>query len=117
MSQYQWVTVLSVELHVSTRADLLPDPEFDEISAVFYAIHTDSPPASHEQNPAGPQTGSNQGNTPSSSQKPMPSDGIIMKNSAKDDGFLHKTGLHDLNITYVNTEQELLAETVELVKR
>lgn len=33
---------MSAELHVSTRLDLNPDPEFDLIQAVFYSILTDS---------------------------------------------------------------------------
>jgi len=41
--QCQYVTLLSVEVHVATRSDLRPDPEFDEIRALFYCLHVDRP--------------------------------------------------------------------------
>lgn len=41
-AQVQHVTLLSVELHVRTRKDLRPDPEFDPICAIFYHVQTDS---------------------------------------------------------------------------
>lgn len=41
--QVQFLTRLSVELHVRTRGSLRPDPEFDPILAVFYFIHNDWP--------------------------------------------------------------------------
>ena len=37
----QFLTCLSVELHVRTRASLRPDPEFDPVLAIFYFIHND----------------------------------------------------------------------------
>lgn len=40
--QVQHLTLLSVELHVRTRKDLRPDPEFDSICAIFYHVQTDS---------------------------------------------------------------------------
>lgn len=33
---------MSLEVHVCTREDLLPDPQKDPLTAVFYAIQTDS---------------------------------------------------------------------------
>ena len=41
--QVQFLTCLSVELHVRTRASLRPDPEFDPVLAIFYFIHNDWP--------------------------------------------------------------------------
>ena len=41
--QCQYLTLLSVEVHVATRSDLRPDPEFDEIRALFYCVHSDRP--------------------------------------------------------------------------
>ena len=41
--QVQFLTSLSVELHIRTRGSLRPDPEFDPILAVFYFIHNDWP--------------------------------------------------------------------------
>ena len=44
-TQFQYLTVLSVELHCQTRGDLRPDPEFDPIQAIFFSILNDIPPA------------------------------------------------------------------------
>nr|XP_031826946.1 DNA polymerase zeta catalytic subunit isoform X1 [Nomia melanderi] len=40
---HQYLTVLSLEIHVITRGKLLPDPEHDPIEAIFYAIYNDIP--------------------------------------------------------------------------
>ena len=37
------MTLFSLELHVRTRRDARPDPEFDPICAIFYFIQTDTP--------------------------------------------------------------------------
>ncbi|KAJ8682714.1 hypothetical protein QAD02_018506 [Eretmocerus hayati] len=44
LTVYQYLTVLCVEVHVITRPELLPDPRFDPIAAIFYAIQNDVPP-------------------------------------------------------------------------
>ncbi|KAK3703107.1 hypothetical protein QZH41_012654 [Actinostola sp. cb2023] len=41
--EVQHLTLLSIELHVRTRKDRRPDPEFDPICAIFYHAQTDSP--------------------------------------------------------------------------
>ena len=41
--QVQHLTLFSLELHVRTRRDSRPDPEFDPICAIFYFIQTDTP--------------------------------------------------------------------------
>jgi len=32
---------MSIELHVRTRQQLLPDPEFDPVEAIFFTISSD----------------------------------------------------------------------------
>ena len=44
--QVQHLTLFSLELHVRTRRDSRPDPEFDPICAIFYYIQTDTSLAS-----------------------------------------------------------------------
>ena len=44
MLQFQHLTIMSVELHCRNRGDLRPDPESDEICAIFYSILNDVPP-------------------------------------------------------------------------
>ncbi|KAG5327593.1 REV3L polymerase, partial [Pseudoatta argentina] len=40
---HQYLTLLSLEVHAVTREDLLPDPQYDFIAALFYAIYNDAP--------------------------------------------------------------------------
>ncbi|TGZ37682.1 DNA polymerase zeta catalytic subunit [Temnothorax longispinosus] len=46
---HQYLTSLSLEVHVVTREDLLPDPQCDSIAALFYAIYNDAPTDASEQ--------------------------------------------------------------------
>jgi len=41
--QVQYLTSMSVELHIRTRGSLRPDPECDPILAIFYYIYNDWP--------------------------------------------------------------------------
>lgn len=40
----QYMSVMSLEIHVNTRGTFVPNPEYDEISAVFWRLHDDSLP-------------------------------------------------------------------------
>ncbi|MGH0142523.1 UNVERIFIED_CONTAM: hypothetical protein FKN15_051347 [Acipenser sinensis] len=42
LHEVQHLTLLSMELHASTRRDLEPDPDFDPICALFYCITSDA---------------------------------------------------------------------------
>lgn len=48
--QVQYLTSLSVELHIRTRSSLHPDPELDPVLAVFYYLHNDWPTPSGDEN-------------------------------------------------------------------
>ncbi|KAF4549285.1 DNA polymerase family B-like protein 2 [Elsinoe fawcettii] len=37
----QYMSSMSLEVHVNSRTDLAPDPEHDEISAIFWCLHSD----------------------------------------------------------------------------
>ncbi|XP_035205983.1 uncharacterized protein LOC118181018 isoform X2 [Stegodyphus dumicola] len=39
--EIQHLTVMSLEVHVNTRNDLLPDPKFDAVAAIFFCICND----------------------------------------------------------------------------
>ncbi|XP_058450241.1 DNA polymerase zeta catalytic subunit [Malaya genurostris] len=41
--EYNYLTIMSVEIHVQTRGDLRPNPETDPITGLFYRIHNDVP--------------------------------------------------------------------------
>lgn len=44
-SQYNHLVIFSLEIHVQSRDNLLPDPDEDSVAAVFYAVHNDSKPS------------------------------------------------------------------------
>ncbi|XP_036146254.1 DNA polymerase zeta catalytic subunit isoform X2 [Monomorium pharaonis] len=46
---HQYLTLLTLEVHVVTREELLPDPQYDSIAALFYAIYNDTPTDANEQ--------------------------------------------------------------------
>uniref|UniRef100_A0A4Y0BKG0 DNA polymerase zeta catalytic subunit n=1 Tax=Anopheles funestus TaxID=62324 RepID=A0A4Y0BKG0_ANOFN len=41
--EYNYLTIMSLEVHVNTRGDLRPNPSIDPIAAIFYRIHNDVP--------------------------------------------------------------------------
>lgn len=41
--QYNYLTILSLEIHVRSRGSLRPDPQHDEIICIFYHIQNNSP--------------------------------------------------------------------------
>ena len=51
--QYQYVTALSMELHIESRGDLRPDPEFDPIKVIFYSVFDDVPEDKGKRNITG----------------------------------------------------------------
>lgn len=43
ITEHQYLTVMVMELHVRTRGELFPDPQYDAIRAIFYSIANDVP--------------------------------------------------------------------------
>ncbi len=41
LSEHSFLTTMSMELHCVTRQRLRPDPEFDEVAAVFFVVWND----------------------------------------------------------------------------
>lgn len=41
--EFQYVTLMSVEIFAESRGSLLPDPAVDPIKAIFYSVHIDEP--------------------------------------------------------------------------
>ncbi|XP_076754833.1 DNA polymerase zeta catalytic subunit [Xylocopa sonorina] len=96
LTTHQYLTVLSVEIHVVTRDKLLPDPEHDSIEAIFYAIHND---------------------IPTSSKTGQIEHGAIVnlsiKNSKQKD--IHSMGTM-CPISYVSSEEDLLNSLIVLIR-
>ncbi|EFN82226.1 DNA polymerase zeta catalytic subunit [Harpegnathos saltator] len=94
---HQYLTLLSLEVHVITREDLLPDPQYDSIVALFYAIHNDPPPDVSEQI----------------------EHGAIIVNPCPVSARLNK--IHSASamclITYVATEQDVFNNLVKLIEQ
>lgn len=98
LSEHQHLFTLIMELHVQTRGDFKPDPQLDQIRAIFYGIIHDSP-ESTLNNASGvfvvnslftnPQTGSK---------------------------ILDGTGV-DCNVTYVDSESDLIDVFVKFLQK
>lgn len=97
--------MLSAEVHVATRGDLLPDPECDEIRAIFYCIHYDCPP--HEAIGSGFHP-----HVILVDRKDVQCD-----DPSRRQPLLQKSGLSDVDVTYVATEDLLMTTFVDVVKR
>ncbi|XP_076640510.1 DNA polymerase zeta catalytic subunit isoform X1 [Colletes latitarsis] len=97
LSVHQYLTLLSLEVHVDSRDKLLPDPEYDSIKAIFYAIHNDIPLSSHTE---------------------QMEHGAIVVNSCIDNSKL-KT-IYSIGSTcptsYVSSEEDLLKSLIILIR-
>lgn len=96
--EHQYITVMVMELHVSTRGDLKPDPLVDPIQAIFFSIYND---------------------VPQNSTKPAKYKGVVAI-----DSLSHKTDnnvplLNGLgipcDIVYAQSEEELFKEFTNIV--
>lgn len=98
--EHQHLTLLVMELHIRTRGEFKPNPEYDSIRAIFYSILNDVP-ASHPRAPK--------------------CKGVIAINSLPlSPGtckvpILDGTGVN-CDITYVNSEENLLNEFLKLIE-
>lgn len=96
--KYEYLTILSMELHINTRGDFKPNPQYDSIQAIFYCISNDV-----EENTI----------------KPRKCEGIFAINSTSEDQakssfFLNGTGI-SCDIKYVKDELELIEEFTKFV--
>ena len=128
---------MSLELHVETRGDLRPDPEFDSIQGIFYSIFNDVPPDSGTRHETGAiivdADSANQIRASSSSNKkdrnvshdPVPGQSKAhdkmaagSKGSQKDKlTILEKSGIVDLEVVYVKNEVDLIQTFIDFVKK
>ncbi|XP_022100801.1 uncharacterized protein LOC110984687 isoform X2 [Acanthaster planci] len=112
MHEVQHLTIMSLELHVRTRRDYLPDPESDPIRALFYSIKHDTPSqgsaSCSQQDDALIHSviivdDSNHGNAgPSTSSHPQ-------------DSLAH-AGISNIRVTSVASETDLLDEILAIVR-
>lgn len=125
--EFQHLCLMSVELHISTRGKLRPDPAFDPIEAIFYCVRNDTPETSKKPSQVvgmiitDPFKQNEELFTRiASSSNPIqsPSAKSTVSTSQKIRTLLHRTGLslEDIELNVVDTELELFMTLVELVK-
>lgn len=98
LAEHQHLLTLIMELHVQTRGDFKPDPQFDPIRAIFYGIIHDSPES-----------------------KLNNTTGVFVVNSLfanfeKTKNVLVGTGV-DCNVVYADSETALLNEFVMFLQK
>ncbi|KAL8975207.1 MAG: hypothetical protein Q9197_000558 [Variospora fuerteventurae] len=93
----QYMSIMSLEIHVNTRANLVPNPEQDEISCIFWCIQSD------DQNIE--LNGVNEGTHV----------GVIALSA--DGGLAHKMAQHsDAEVEEENNELDLINRMVDIVR-
>lgn len=121
LHKHQYLTVLSMELHIDTRGDLMPDPEVDSIHAVFYSIFDDIPPEKGRRSITGvvfADAESCEVDSGKKSPRPPSSRGKGKATAPGKQKLLEKCGVQeDLDVTYVASEADLLQHLIQLVIR
>ncbi|KAK0182998.1 hypothetical protein PV327_001077 [Microctonus hyperodae] len=97
LTRYQFITIFCVEVHVITRDDLLPDPQHDSISALFYAIQSDVPPTS--------------------TIKPLEHGVIAVSTEAESKSSYYHGSNIPFVVDHVNDEKSLFETFINIVKR
>lgn len=141
----QHLTTMSLEIHVRTRRDYHPDPDFDPIRAIFYCIHKDCPSTDDDKRTNGRKDQTSNGETKTNIEDSTEKDrdgeghskvGMIMvdlstKGSKVNDpggsvtdlnvktqrDWLARSGVVGMEITYAKDEKEMFEEFVKLVRR
>lgn len=95
---HQFLTVMIMEMHIRTRGDFKPNPEYDQICAIFYSILNDAPTTEDKPGRTKGVIAVNQ--IPLMDEKMAPLlDGISV----------------DCKVDYVSTEAELIKKFLELI--
>uniref|UniRef100_A0A8C7DZ18 DNA polymerase zeta catalytic subunit n=1 Tax=Oncorhynchus kisutch TaxID=8019 RepID=A0A8C7DZ18_ONCKI len=101
LHEVQHLTLMSMELHVRTRRDLEPDPEFDPICALFYCFSSDAPLPD--------------------SDKTQLTGAIVVDKDCQESGvrgtapLLVRSGVSGLKVTYAVNEKQILVCLLALV--
>ncbi|CAM1296166.1 REV3L (predicted) [Pycnogonum litorale] len=129
--QYQHLTTMSLEIHIETRGDLRPDPEFDAVLAIFYKIHQDVPARPNGEESCGIivldrrsdvancAEESSVGSRPDRERNGGNPNGSSSAVEIKDlrNNLSSRFGLTGLEFKYVETEVEMFSELVETLIR
>ena len=110
-------------MHADTRGDLLPDPEMDAVRIIFYAVFDDIPPDKGRRNITGALVVDKESCTVVSARKsPQPSTSggsatLPPDGKGKQTLFEKCAILEELDVTYVESEEDLLKEFTDLISR
>lgn len=128
--QFQYLTVMSVEVHASNRGDLRPDPEHDPVEAVFYSIFNDVPPEKGTRketgviivDPASANQDESSSPGPSSAKKqktgsPKPGTSAGPGSQKSTMTLLQRSGVLGVKVIYVKDEIELFHRFIAMVYR
>lgn len=131
--QFQYLTIMSIEIHAETRGDLRPDPEHDPIQAIFYSIFNDVPPEQGTRQKTGlfivhPESANQeQGDTCSTSYQTANDKSVrshVVSQNAKGKAnvkteatLLEKSAIHDIDVKYVKDENDLLQTFIDFVHK
>ncbi|XP_041109581.1 DNA polymerase zeta catalytic subunit-like [Polyodon spathula] len=105
LHEVQHLTLLSMELHASTRRDLEPDPDFDPVCALFYCITSDA---------LLPDTDNTELCGAIVVDKDYSSFGQGSRATAP---LLVRSGISGLQVTYASDEKQLFQEIVSIMRR
>nr|XP_046147371.1 DNA polymerase zeta catalytic subunit-like isoform X1 [Oncorhynchus gorbuscha] len=105
LHEVQHLMLMSMELHVRTRRDLEPDPEFDPICALFYCFSSDAPLPD--------------------SDKTQLTGAIVVDKDCQESGqgvrgtapLLVRSGVSGLKVTYAVNEKQMFQEVVTVIRR
>jgi len=116
------LTLFSLELHVRTRRDARPDPEFDSIRAIFYYIQTDTSLASGKNKITGiicvdsesfKICNSKTGKFTLFCVEQQTLTFLIVFSLLKECSFVHVTQMHTCNLT-TNDHEDLISESEKI---
>ena len=116
--EYQCLCTMSMELHISTREKLRPDPAFDPIEAVFYCLRNDAPETSIKSSQIIGMIITDPFKDLDDKAIKSPSSKSSMSMAQKIRTLLHKTGLSmkEIEVCVTDTELELIMNLVEIVR-
>lgn len=147
LHEVQHLTLFSLELHVRTRRDARPDPEFDPICAIFYFIQTDTPQPNGKNKitgvicvdsestnvaPSGIENQENSVcNTENVTRKPPYEDAVASTSTSNLSmsrtlqktrtshcrSLLCRTGVTDYDVEYVAEEKQLFPALLEIIRK
>lgn len=122
--EYQFLCLMSMELHISTRGKLHPDPAYDPIESLFYCIRNDAPQQSSKPSQiigliiTDPFKNSEDNVATNSNPARSPSSRSNMSFVQKVRSLLNRTGfsMRDIESLIVDTELELIINLIEVVR-